>query len=128
MEGALHKRHKMALYCTLYYPLAKSVAMRRGRRSGRAAESEKPSARSGRSRHMSETLGGVGGPPPEDITRYWGDPLTPPYRVNDSAQSLSTLYPSPAVGHLLPTYARTKSPFGYLRPHHPCVHLLAIDT
>jgi hypothetical protein len=43
-------RHKMALYCTLYYPLAKSVAMRRGR-SGRAAESEKPSARSSRSRH-----------------------------------------------------------------------------
>eukprot|EP01047_Picozoa_sp_COSAG01_P126885 COSAG01_NODE_56086_length_317_cov_3.868778_1_plen_56_part_10 len=40
-------RHKMALYCTLYYPLAKSVAMRRGRRSGRAAESEKLSARSG---------------------------------------------------------------------------------
>jgi hypothetical protein len=38
-------RQKMALYCTLYYPLAKSVAMRRGR-SGRAAESEKPSARS----------------------------------------------------------------------------------
>ena len=43
-------RQKMALYCTLYYQLAKDVAMRRGR-SGREAESEKLSGRSGRSRH-----------------------------------------------------------------------------
>ena len=36
----------------------------------------------------------------QDITRYWGDPLTPPYRVNDSAQSLTTLgsYPDVVFG------------------------------
>jgi hypothetical protein len=38
---------------------------------------------------LSETLGGVGGPPSEDITRYWGDPLTPPYRVNDNTRTVT---------------------------------------
>eukprot|EP01047_Picozoa_sp_COSAG01_P085608 COSAG01_NODE_18885_length_1047_cov_0.748945_1_plen_70_part_10 len=60
-------------------------------------------------------FGGPRNPHPQislDMWGFLGGSLTPLYRVNDSAQSLSTLYPWASTSHLI---IAAETPVAYVR-------------